>query len=567
MKEVFLTDLTKYISPESYSTQSLPYRWRAISYRTEEREGTMLYAPPGSNAPELKIRPELSGWYIVRVGMWSPSRELPAAFLRARLTGDRGWSQLRVAQIKERGKFIDEVFWRCAELTPETEFRFAMFGYYEPPQATIAWLRFIPMDAAQIAQVKADREDNSENMRLLGTHDMHYLFCVKDPTVAENLYEEIEVYRESDFEVLHYEFLTGGPDLEDELSELSWEFGRIGDVFHRSGDYYYRLSMEKLRAENARLQLYKDLVDLTHSMGRRMYMSFRTQAFSVDPPYDDGFTTKFFDRNPQWRCVAQDGSQISRMSYAYEGVQDRLIRNYLYMLQTGCDGVSVLFNRCFPFVMYEEPAAERFAAKYGVPGHEVAFDDPRWCELRAEIVTEYLRKLRAALDKAAEEMGRERIALSIHMLLDKETNFLYGLDGRTLAVEGIVDDIVAHPITDNLQGRYLSYCEFTDEDLQYYADMVKGTNVRLYCDMFPRVMSVEEYRTKAARAYAHGFYGLAFWDSYSRHFRRSEWGCVSRLGHRDELNEEFPEWRAERSERLVEVSGHRVMYWQPIWAL
>jgi len=503
----------------------------------------------------------------VRVGLWSPSRQSPTAFLRARLTGDRAWSQLRAEPMEGREKFIDEVFWRCAEFTSETEIRLAMSGYYVQCQATIAWLRFIPMDEAQIAQAKADRDDNGANLRLLGTHDMHFLFCSKDPTVAENVYEEMEVYRDSDFEVLHHEFLTGGPDLEDELSELNWEFGRIGDVFHRIGDYYYRVSMEKLRAENARLQLYKDLVDYAHSMGRRMYMSFRAQAFSVDAPYDDVFGTKFYDRNPQWRCVAQDGSQISRMSYAYEGVQDRLIRNYLYMLQTGCDGVSVLFNRCFPFVMYEQPAAERFTAKYGVPAHEVAFDDPRWCELRAEIMTEYLRKLRAALDKAAEEMGRERIALSIHMFLTKDANFLYGLDGHTLATEGIVDDIVAHPITDNLQGQYLRNGEFTDEDLQYYADMVKGTNVRLYCDLMPRSMPVEEYRSKAARAYAHGFYGLAFWDSYSRHWRRSEWACVSRLGHRDELKEEFPEWRAGRKERIVELSGHNIMAWAPYWAL
>ena len=38
--------------------------------------------------------------------------------------------------------------------------------------------------------------------------------------------------------------------------------------------------------------------------------------------------------------------------------------------------------------------------------------------------------------------------------------------------------------------------------------------------------------------YAAGADGLAFWDSYGRYFRASEWAFIKRLGHHKEL----PRW-------------------------
>jgi hypothetical protein len=44
--------------------------------------------------------------------------------------------------------------------------------------------------------------------------------------------------------------------------------------------------------------------------------------------------------------------------------------------------------------------------------------------------------------------------------------------------------------------------------------------------------------TIAQSYYEAGADGLAFWDSYGRYLRSSEWAFIKRLGHRDDL----PNW-------------------------
>ena len=71
--------------------------------------------------------------------------------------------------------------------------------------------------------------------------------------------------------------------------------------------------------------------------------------------------------------------------------------------------------------------------------------------------------------------------------------------------------------------------------IRQITELARGTKTKVYIDIYPRRMPPRKYRQIAMSYYEAGADGLAFWDSYNRYFRASEWATITRLGHRDEL--------------------------------
>jgi len=71
--------------------------------------------------------------------------------------------------------------------------------------------------------------------------------------------------------------------------------------------------------------------------------------------------------------------------------------------------------------------------------------------------------------------------------------------------------------------------------IREFADLSKDTKTKVFVDIYPRRMPPRQYRKIAMSYYDAGADGLAFWDSYGRYFRASEWAFIKRLGHRDDL--------------------------------
>jgi len=72
--------------------------------------------------------------------------------------------------------------------------------------------------------------------------------------------------------------------------------------------------------------------------------------------------------------------------------------------------------------------------------------------------------------------------------------------------------------------------------IREFTELAEGTKTRVFVDVYPRRMPPRQYRKIAMNYYAAGADGLAFWDSYNRYYRASEWAFVKCLGHRDELS-------------------------------
>ena len=96
--------------------------------------------------------------------------------------------------------------------------------------------------------------------------------------------------------------------------------------------------------------------------------------------------------------------------------------------------------------------------------------------------------------------------------------------------EGLVDYLVLH-----LHMYGVHDGTGVQPKIREVTDLAKGTRTKVHVDIYPRRMPPRQYRKIAMSYYDAGADGLAFWDSYNRYFRASEWAFVKRLGHRDNL--------------------------------
>ena len=78
------------------------------------------------------------------------------------------------------------------------------------------------------------------------------------------------------------------------------------------------------------------------------------------------------------------------------------------------------------------------------------------------------------------------------------------------------------------------------EWLKPLVELVKGTSVKLYPDLYPRRQPPAASLYSADELYDLGCDGITLWDTFSRVLRISEWAMLKRLGHQEQVKE----WRA-----------------------
>jgi hypothetical protein len=243
--------------------------------------------------------------------------------------------------------------------------------------------------------------------------------------------------------------------------------------------------------------------------GQQFHVVLRPQGFGASMPFEETFNSRFYREHPEWRCVDRQGRQAMYMSYAVSEVRQHeldFIREAVGMSHP--DGVGFFFNRGVPLMLWEQAFSRRFAEKYHVDLAQVGAEDPRIAALRAEIMTGFLRDLRHMLDGLARDNGGKRYTISVTTFGDPHANERFGLDVRTWAHEGLVDQIaIANlPI-----------------DMEFYRAAVAGTNVRLFpmvtgWDLKSTVTSGHESRNLADVSrmlvdwYRDGATGIAVWD-------------------------------------------------------
>lgn len=598
-KEIIFSDLGSLCQPQAHiSPVRALGKWNAVYYETAEVKGTLLAALGESFPEDVHLSPKLTGWYRVFVGIpacWSSGSR---SVLNLQMTKDQISTQFsHQAQPYFARQQIQEAFWRCADMTDQ-EILIHKYPEGKALDAVVAWLRFVPMDEAEVEAFRKDQE-RKDTKRIYATNDMHGMICIHGFRIAEEWRSVIDDYDQSDTEWFSFEDIrafVNGP-----AATGTWETS----AFPRDVDK----RVQRFYQESYTLPMLKEVVDYGHSKGLKICSSLRMGAWGMEFPFDQCyFDNQFFKNHQHFRCIDRDGDPISTMSYLFPEVQEYIIGHLLDTARLGVDAVELIATRGIPYLLFEKPFMDAFAEKYREDPRTLPFDDPRVMELRCELMTGFFRRVRQALD---ETCGKGKVRLHLRCLFSLYDNRYIGIDVERLAREGIIQGIISYPqrlrevLTEDLwqpDGQHIDLEKYhravrqgneplirrnTDFDflppepdtrgvlqgpesqhvrIQEFMDLERQYGVTVYFDILPRIMMPEEIQKRVLDLYHCGAERFSFWDTYSRAPARLCWSMLRRAGHKEEL-ETWDDGKGEwyRICRVLKYENMDVTRYMPAW--
>ena len=548
---VYVSDLTRCTPSAALSDGPRKGHWQAVPYEAEGVSGTMLLAGVECNAPTLRLPLALPGWHAVHLGIWT---HWVKSIIKVKLTRDPCFTPV-VTSVPEWGVLdcfasIKEVFWTFADLTDQ-ELLISQMSTGLSHCGGIAYVKLEQLGCGEVAAIQRDRS-RTDTKRLIAYNDGWSFVHSRAPTTREEILKEVEPFRYTDFQRLLWGIGGGSEALY--LSEIG-ELAECGDIddFQRVGDRHAAESFRAFRRKG--IDPLETVINHAHDLGLELHGAYRVGGWVTPAP--EYPADEFYRERPEWRCVDRDGVPITRMSYAFPGVQNFVISLLREVAERGADGVNLTYVRGLPCVLYEQPLVDAFQRQYGRDPRELAEDDPRWLEHKAQWMTGFMRALRREMDQLGQQQGR-RVQVSAYVLNDVPYCLSFGLDVATWAREGLVDFIIPNPSRGSI-----------DLDLAAFVKLTRGTTCQVYAEMLPRGMSPAQYRQKAIATYDTGVDGLAFWDTdtENRLGFKSGWSMLRRLGHEEELAGWVPdEWPSCKLVPLHSLGGHTMDRYSPYWS-
>jgi len=547
-QEIWLSDLTQCEPEDAISRDGKHGTWIAVDYVVNGAlsRSVMLFGLPKSDAPPLTLRLGASGWHEIRLGIFygAGAGFIEDRILCAKLSGDTAFSRFSHEQVRSEkdGKYpekdfnwsdITEVFWKCADLRGnDLIIARPPRGEMSERQTNLAYVRLVPMDDAAAAEWKSE-QPTPETKVLIANYDGGS-FGQWGISTNKDFLAEFECLRESDFDIALYAMARG---------PITLYPSKIGEFVGTSG-LHGRGHVLRQCVENG-LNPLAEAIEAAHACGVKLFPQNRLMGTQLPPKHlRADYGGKLMADHPEWLCTYPDGEPTRHLSLAFEGVRDfhvRLIREWVEDYRA--DGINILFSRSFPFVYYEQPVCKAFQEEYGEDMRSLPPSDERTQRVRASFVTQFLREIRAMLDEVGKAQGRYIPTCYLVPVHNSPPNtpakarasslaesLFNALDVPTWINEGLVDYLAVHL---HMYGEHDG--TGTQPKIREFTELAKGTKTKVFVDIYPRRMPPRQYRKIAMSYYAAGADGLAFWDSYGRYFRASEWAFIKRLGHRDDL--------------------------------
>ncbi|MBM4044699.1 MAG: hypothetical protein FJ279_06255 [Planctomycetes bacterium] len=517
LKPILLTDMARCQPSEALSPTAKRGRWKVIEYETGAMKGKMLWASVEANAPPLTLPLDVRGWHAIYVGLADPASLGCKALLR--LTSDPAF----VPRGRSAGQ-IEETFLKVADVTGQS-LHIAQASSGHASGCGVAYVKLVPLVPEEAAAVQADRRAPAHR-RLATTIDGFSFIYSRRPTTAEALLEEVEVYRDSDFDTLVLQM--GGADMVNYPSQSGEMRGRDLEVFDRDGDRFYAEAIRELAAKG--INPTKVLIDGAHGVGLKVHVAVRPAAWVHSEPLSEFFNSRFYQEHPEWRCVDRDGTAVARMSLAVPQVRAHLVEVLREAVRLGADGACVLFNRGVPLVLFEKPFCDLFRQRFGIEATSVDESDPRVLQLRAETLTAFMRETRTMLDAEGQRRGGQRLQLSVFVLADEADNVKFGLDVRRWVADGLVDELFPYLRAGGTTAR--------GYDMKFFKDICQTRTVPVRPSFIGwKTPDLAALMREAVALYDQGADGITFWDGNSGAERTDRWSVVSRLGHVAELRQ------------------------------
>lgn len=554
----YLSDLNRCQPAAALCDRGKRHCWRMLDYQTDSFQGVMLMAGRETEAPEVTYPLKVQGWHRVYVGMFNTAwRPYVDQYLWIKLKDDPAFSVLLLprpskkawgvpSNDNDQGHWIEEVFWKTADLTGETVSFQQPCRLIVPNGQTygnecnvvwVAYIKLVRLTREEVYKLQADRK-RTDTKRLFGYNDAWSFHYDRGQTVpgeasAASVKAQLELYRNSDFSRIYWDGALG--DQCNYFTKIGrmWipknieveSFVRIGDrLVVESWSEYLQKGIDPFRVA----------VDYAHDIGLEFHACYRPgwAAFFWPPPFDGFNRGGFYERHPALRCVRRNGTVAPGLSYAFAETRRFVLSLIREMANYPVDGICLLYNRQPPFLEYERPLIEGFKSKFGKDPRELDAKDPQWLSFRSLVLTGFMRNLRKELDTVAEQGGRsKRIEVSAWVLGSKEENLFYGLDLASWLKEGLVDTLIPYTSAKHLFSWQLAW--ENPRDVDYWLHLVGGTKCRLALNIMPRDLSSQVYQKKAHSLYRQGVEYLAFWDTSMIGGQAS--GTLRRLGHKAEI--------------------------------
>ena len=584
-KEVIISDLSAAVQEKDRLADfSTADHWEVSSYETAAVSGTLLFASEESYPEPVTIAPKLDGWYRIYVCMADTGGSCFSRHVHLKLTDD---DFSRCVSASNTGCYctwnhmeaVEETFWKCADMTGQT-ITIEKIDVKFPHTSSVLWFRFVPMEEAEVQEYLA--KNNHRTMLAHWDGDFHGWDGAK---TIKDYCKGIYAMKDSDVGVICQEVSN------DLVSYEAAPGYRYRDAWSEYRGSYMRNLKENRKA------VYTEQIAYAHKYDMQMFAAHRMQlsnfCFPMAEPF---FDVPFVAENPHLRCKARDGRYCEFLSYGYKEVQDFIINAMLESAELGFDGVEHIWTRG-QHLLFEEPVIERFREKFGdsVDCRRLPADDPRLMETRADIMTDFYRRLRQALNEYAAEHGTKPLKIYTTAYFDLEASKRDSLDVERWAKEGLIDGIVQCKIC---------VCEETDDvlaedgliDLKKYEEKAnsKFIYVRPRSNDMDRIAGaipayraitdkygldfysdiqcegdtpVEMYVGAAKQIYAAGGKGIALWDAYPmRAYVLAEWNAVSRLGNPEAVAKMSDSTEAYHTiHKSLAFGGRDMRYVHPCW--
>ncbi|MFI4910287.1 MAG: hypothetical protein ACIAQZ_01325 [Sedimentisphaeraceae bacterium JB056] len=549
-KSVYITDMSK-CKPAAFSEKLEQGKWQLIDYSTAELRGKMIGTLAHINAPAVTVPVQVNGWHKIYVGYWNPKFDSnwgTPTTLQIKLSDQKGFRLIHdsASNGTQDATFLREVYFDCADLTGKDivlDKSNGLLGH----RVYYAYIKLVPMSDKEIESVIADREDDSTRNLTSTIDGMSYFFWNQFED-EEDILSLVEPYRYSDVgkvlwavnygDRVNYPTKVAGAIFVDKWASYDFEDGVIPTKRNR-GETQMKNTLLNFASKGIIAQ--NIAAKHCHEMGIKFDIMMRLGILGKIPASQSH--GGFLDQNPDCRQMLADGTVLEKASFAFPKTQDfmlGLIRESAS--QIDCDGVNLCFVRGPHALWYEKPILRRFKEKYGEDARKVDPSDKRLHSIRAEIMTEFMQKVRKCLDEVGCAKGK-KIELSIWVWPSwrkvwlGSTPYEEGLDVKAWIEAGLLDEVICQQGIDKdyIAAGKANDCEFT---------------------LFPDYRGVDVMGPASiVKFHDQGIEKFAYWDMDCAQIRANAWEWIKMSGHYDFLKSWDSSQHNAGSFRLMTVDG------------
>ncbi|NQU10517.1 hypothetical protein HQ590_07000 [bacterium] len=487
-----LADFEAVVPSGARSREPLKSRWQIAEYTIDGLAGKMIYANPGTGAPPISIPLPLTGTYELVVAM----REDLCDEVKIKLGSDRAFDRIGYSF---RGQSPDvafqEVPWRRVTLDGKETL------VIKESAGRRLGIGFIA--ARQVTQPPPE----FRKQHLVHLADDGYPGCWGLPEDDADAVWQIPAY-----DRMHADFLSYGCDVSGLANypsrhpSLRVPLEGLVDkmpVNVRTPEAVLTRFTYRFLAENAAKT--RNVPQLVFARARELGIKplaySRMSHLPVVAPYN-AIETRLPRQHPEYRCIDIDGVPVTRLSMAFDEVRAEFLKLFTECVELGAAGISNVFVRGVPVVLYEQPVLDAFREKYGADLRVFPENDPRAQSTRAAFVTRYMREQRAAMNKVG---NGSKITIAVSVPATGKTCDFYGLDIAAWVREDLVDLVLPYPFGMN--------AGLENIDLDFYCAAVKNSPAKL----LPYVNSWRDndpvlFLKQALRLCDWPIDGLSVWD-------------------------------------------------------